>query len=73
MVQGILAISLVIIMLEIINFTTLDVKDDSVLYKPTMNVAPACYDYTVGRLLGKKSFLEELQLGLSQIEGIKKR
>jgi membrane protein required for colicin V production len=59
--QGALAVSLILIMLNIIEIPSEEDKKESVLYHPVLNTAPIVFDYTTTWIPESKAFIDELK------------
>ncbi len=59
--QGLVAISLVLIMFNILDVPSEDEQKEAVLYKKTMRIAPKVFDYSTQWIPSTKSFYEEIK------------
>lgn len=60
-VQGLVAISLILIMFQLFGIPSDEAQDESLLYEQSLQVAPAVFDYSTQWIPGSKAFLDELQ------------
>jgi membrane protein required for colicin V production len=66
-VQGAVAISLFLLMLNIFDLPSEENKNSSYLYKPLLKVAPTVFDYSTSWMPESKAFLEELKTSFGQL------
>jgi len=59
--QGLVAMSLILIMFQLYDPPTEDTINDSLLYEQVLQVAPAAYDYSTEWIPDSKAFLDELK------------
>jgi len=59
--QGVVAVSLILVMLSIFDIPDADAKESSVLYDDTVQVAPKIFDYTTRWLPDSKKFFDEIK------------
>jgi membrane protein required for colicin V production len=59
--QGLLAVSLLLLMFDAIDFLSEEDKTSSALYQDVSSVAPAVFDYTTDWMPASKKFFEEMQ------------
>ena len=59
-VQGVIAVSLILVMLSFFEIPSEEEKADSLLYIETIHVAPLVYDYTTRWMPDSKQFFDEL-------------
>ena len=65
--QGAVAISLLLLMLNIFDEPSMEVKTNSYLYKPLLKVAPVIFDYSTTWMPESKAFFEELKASFGQL------
>ena len=59
--QGLVAISLILIMAQLYDIPSEESQDESLLYEQSLQVAPAVFDYSTEWIPGSKAFLDELK------------
>jgi uncharacterized membrane protein required for colicin V production len=59
-IQGVVAISLILVMLSFFGIPSEEEKFDSLIYDETVQIAPIVYDYTTRWMPDSKQFFEEL-------------
>ncbi len=59
--QGLVALSLILLMLNIFDIPSEKAQDDSMLYSNTIQIAPSIFDYSTSWLPDSKVFYEEMK------------
>ncbi|MBI4810748.1 MAG: CvpA family protein [Ignavibacteriales bacterium] len=68
--QGMVAVSLILVMLDLFQIPGEETKNDSVLYEDTYQLAPTIFDYSTRWMPDSKMFFEEIK---DVIESVKTR
>jgi membrane protein required for colicin V production len=66
--QGLVAVSLLLVMFAIINLPSKEAKDKSALYTPVFHLAPTAFDFSTSFLDNEKGFLDVLKDNFKDIK-----
>jgi uncharacterized membrane protein required for colicin V production len=67
-VQGVVAVSLILVMLDIFDIPGAEEKEEAVLYEDVYQVAPDILDYTTRWLPSSNKFLDEIKEIIGQVK-----